>query len=296
MNSKLSSPSNHNNFFSTKNCLIILQITCAFIFIGRGYQHIFWDGPYRSILWDQELLEGFVNNYLNIDWKDFVESEIIGNRIQLFIKTIGVIFILSAFSVFGITSKNKWPVIVISTGVFFMALLAFASFKVRFYQIGEWFEFGTQVASPILLILFVKKKISVKKLIFIAKIAIAITFIGHGFYAFGYYPQPGGYVDMVINITGFSEDFVRPFLKVMGFMDFVVALLLFIPKTARPALIYCIVWGLLTAFARVVSYFNLDFPFTTLHQWLYQTVFRLSHGLLPLWVLCLISTKKIKSN
>jgi len=67
-------------------------------------------------------------------------------------------------------------------------------------------------------------------------------------------------------------------LKVAGVIDFIAAAALFIPALMRPAIWYCIVWGTLTAFARIVSNFSFDLPLDSLHQWLHETIFRLPHG------------------
>jgi len=58
--------------------------------------------------------------------------------------------------------------------------------------------------------------------------------------------------------------------------------------------VYCIFWGFLTAAARIVSLFDFDFALQTLHQSLHLTVYRLSHSLLPLWVL--VETLRMNTN
>ncbi len=282
------------SFLTKEKRFIILQVTCVVIFAGRAWQHLFWDAPFRSILWDQALLEDFVLRHLEMDWNEYATDVRIDNNIQRFIQCTGVLFALSAISVFTIKKYIKLSTGIITLGIFILMLTAFASFKTKFFQIGEWLEFGTQIFSPVIYLLLIHKILSHKKLITLAKIAISITFIGHGFYAFGYYPQPGNYVDMVINITGSQEDLVRAFLRLVGALDFTAAILIFIPNTNKPALVYCIFWGFLTAAARIVSLFDFDFALQTLHQSLHLTVYRLSHSLLPLWVL--VETLRMNTN
>jgi hypothetical protein len=207
------------------------------------------------------------------------------HRIQLGIKVIGSLLLLAAISTLAIKKIKKPAFVSIIIGVILLVILAFVTFKSKFFHVGEIFEFGIQIISPLILILIVQQKMEMSKILFFSKIAVAITFVGHGLYAFGFYPQPGNYIDMVITITGLSEDVTRSFLTAMGIIDFVVAIAIFRPfSISKYALLYCAAWGLLTAFARVVAGFNADFMLQTLHQWGFETIFRLAHGLIPLWI------------
>ena len=59
------------------------------------------------------------------------------------------------------------------------------------------------------------KKTGEAETVLYLKIAIALTFSAHGLYAIGYYPQPGVFVDMLINILHFSETTAKDFLFVL---------------------------------------------------------------------------------
>ncbi len=276
---------------SSSNFLFILQLACFLIFAGRAWQHWFWDGPYRSVLWDQALLKGLVEGVFGVDWGSYVTNPNTDKSIELVTRIIGFIYTLSAISVYMVFSKfRKLATFILSIGVGFLLMMAFISFKSRFFQLGEWMEFGIQIFSPILLLMIIKGNFKRKTLVFIGSLAVALTFIGHGLYAFGFYPQPGNYVDMVINIFGWQEDAVRQILRIAGFLDFIIAFLLFVPEVSRYALIYCVIWGTLTALARLVAGFDADFALSTLNQWTFETVYRLAHGILPLWLFLI--TKK----
>jgi len=283
------SPLKRNNY------VLILQLACFAIFAGRAWQHWFWDGPYRAVLWDEGLLKGFMEGVLGMDWTNYVTNPKTDQSIQFLTRSIGFIFSLSALSVFLVYSKySKYAKFMLGIGTFFIMILAFLSYKDRFFQLGEWLEFGIQFFSPIILLMFLSGKFKHQTLVFIGSFAVAITFIGHGFYAFGFYAQPGNYVDMVINIFGWPEDNVRIILRVAGFLDFIVALLLFVPEVSRYALIYCIIWGTLTALARLTAGFDMDFALSTLNQWTFETVYRLAHGLLPLWLFLTTQKESIR--
>ena len=117
--------------------------------------------------------------------------------------------------------------------------------------------------------------------------AIALTFFGHGLYAMGYHPLPDNFIDMTTSCIGINESQARTFLQVAGYLDFVVAIGIFIPKVDRHLLIYAAIWGGLTALARVVANFDPAFPGEWLAAWVHETAYRLPHaaGPLVLWML-----------
>ena len=99
------------------------------------------------------------------------------------------------------------------------------------------------------------------------------------------------FVDMVINIFQFSEVHAKLFLKIAGVLDFLVAILIFIPRISTYALLYAALWGGLTALARTWANFYWSFPLESLHQHLYETIYRLPHMLVPLAALCITAPR-----
>ncbi|MGB0523088.1 MAG: hypothetical protein ACPGJS_09015 [Flammeovirgaceae bacterium] len=260
-----------------------LALLCFFLFLGRSYQHLFWDAPYRTLLWDEAWLEGMVN-WFGLDWKSYVTSAQADRTIQLFIKLTGILYLVCALICLAMQNgrfKRLQPIL--KMGILSLAFLFFLTTKERFFHIGQFLEHSAQLISPILLLYLVNQKLSMEKFQRLLKIAIALTFSCHGLYAIGYYPRPGVFVDMTINIFGCSEAFAHQFLWWAGLLDFVVALFLFIPhpKFQKTAIYYTLIWGLVTALARTVAFVDWSFPLQTLHQNLYQTIFRLPHAGLP---------------
>uniref|UniRef100_UPI0025D60385 hypothetical protein n=1 Tax=Winogradskyella sp. TaxID=1883156 RepID=UPI0025D60385 len=117
------------------------------------------------------------------------------------------------------------------------------------------------------------------------KIAIACTFVAHGLFAMGLIYLPGYFVDMTIKILGVNETQATVFLYVVGVLDLITSVLIFIPKVAKYALLYMMFWGFATAFARLLAGFNSDFFSMSIHNNTFLVIYRLSHGLLPLIVL-----------
>ena len=84
-----------------QNILIIVQIAAVGLFIGRGWQHLYWDAPFRTLLWDENLMSGFVNNWLSMTWEDYVRDPTMDDNIQNLIKGFGVFYLfLAVLSVF----------------------------------------------------------------------------------------------------------------------------------------------------------------------------------------------------
>ena len=272
---------NNKSSFS-RNVIKTLSILCFLMFVGRAYQHLFWDAPYRTLLWEQDWLEGIVN-WFGLDWKTYVTS-VQGDRIiQLIVKMSGLLYLICGLICLAMQQgvfKKLQPIL--HLGILSLAFLFFLQTKEKFFHVGQFFEHTAQLVSPMLLLLIVNQKINRPQLSYFLKVAIALTFCCHGLYAIGYYPRPGVFVDMTINTFGCSEAFAHQFLWTAGLLDFVISALLFVPKTERFAIYYTLIWGAVTALARTTAFFDWTFPWQTLHQNLYQTIVRVSHGGLPL--------------
>ena len=117
------------------------------------------------------------------------------------------------------------------------------------------------------------------------KIAIAMTFAGHGLYAIGFHPVPGHFIDMTISILGVSESQARALILGAGILDLLAAASLFVPSLFRPALVYAACWGFLTAAARPVSLYFLDGDTWNQAYWFVEALCRVPHFALPLAVM-----------
>ena len=115
--------------------------------------------------------------------------------------------------------------------------------------------------------------------------ALSLCFIGHGAYALNIQSTPADFLSMTMNILSIEEDSARYFLFIFGTLDFVAALCIWLPikELKRTALIYMIIWGALTAFARPLGQPAIDLT-ERLVVWGPEMLWRLSHMLIPLWV------------
>ncbi len=273
-------------YFVTMKQTNLLKVSVFLIFLGRAWQHLFWDAPYRTFFWDESLLKPIIENWLGMNWTEYVTSSSTDNFIQTFIQCNGFLYLLAAVCTLLVTKSNKKLFgIPVYLGGISLVILSVLLAKEKFYHVAQFFEHSIQFGLPFVFLYTFSENYERSRLYFILKVLIAVTFVSHGLYAFGAYPVPGKFVDMVINIFGCSESFAITFLYLAGILDFILAVIIFIPKLAKYALIYAVIWGLLTAFARLVANFYWEFPLQTLHQNLYQVIFRVPHGLTPLMVL-----------
>ncbi|MDQ3192934.1 MAG: hypothetical protein M3Q58_15205 [Bacteroidota bacterium] len=281
MNVEIHESSSNNNFL----LILILKISCFFVFIGRAWEHIRWDPPYREILWDQMLLEGIVKGLTGMTWATYASSDRVDNVIQNGILAIGCFYVLCAISSLIISKKNtvvyKICKVILIIGALGLVLLAFLHYLGRFLEVGQFFEYAAQFGSPIFLLLAISGalKNSFKLLL---KGAIALTFICHGLYALGYYSTPGEWVDMIILSLNVSEQSAFSILYVAGILDIVFSVLLFIPGFTKPAAIYLVFWGVLTTISRIYANLYLDSILLILERYLHEVLYRLPHFLLPL--------------
>jgi len=264
----------------------ILRIAAFLVFLGRAYQHLVWDAPYRAILWDEALLKGIVENISNLTWNEYVTSLGVDNGIGIITKIIGVFYLLCAIAALKVkTTMKKVGKFFLIGGSFGLFILAILYCKEKFFHVGQFFEYMIQFISPIVLYLVLFTEVEFKKIRLIALIAIAFTFSCHGLYAIGYYPRPGSFVDMTLNTLPITEPTAHLMLKIAGILDFVVAIAIFIPKISYPALVYAFIWGGLTALARLAGHFHVEFLWNTFSQWTWEVLIRIPHALLPLFVL-----------
>ncbi len=267
-----------NSSIPSKKFSFLLQLLCMALFIGRAWQHFRWSTPYDAFFFDPAN-EGLMSFLSGMDWTTFLTSESTFVFLKYFQQGIGGFYLFMAFFVLAL--KKSWP-LWLSRGLLFFSsgllfLLALLYTKNQYFQLGQLLEYSVQCSLPLLLYYSVFFGLS-SRLLFWGRLALAATFVGHGLYAIGYYPQPGHFVQMFLSVLGCSETSAQQLLQLIGALDFVAAIGLFIPRIEKYALYYCISWGLITAIARLVANFYLDFYLESLDQWGWEVLVRLGHG------------------
>ena len=266
----------------------LVQWATIFVLLGRAYQHWFWDAPYRSLLWDQELMSPILERFFHVSWTEYAANIRIDQGITLVMKIIGSVFglgaIVAAFPRFF--PKRVWKLWLGLSA--WLVFLAFLYYKEQNYQFGQFIEYALQAATPLFFYVLMEKgelNISWGRWM---RVATALTFTGHGLYAVGFYPRPGHFTTMAINALNIPVDWANQFLWAAGILDFIAAawVLLIIPGRGY-ALAYCIFWGFLTSLARPWSNFFPELWAASLHQWLFEFIYRTPHFLIPMAILLL---------
>ena len=257
----------------------IIKITLVLLLLGRAIQHLFFDSPIRGILYSKHFVNP-VLQLLNINFNDYINSPNLDDSINTVIIIIGILFLtLSGLTLFLNQLNNTAKKIVLYFSCFMLVLIAFGYFKEKSLSIGQFFEYSAQMFLP--LFFLIKKQ---KQLIFF-KLAIGITFFCHGLYAIGYYPVPANFVQMIISSTNFNNEQAVVLLHLVGLLDFIFAIAIFIPKIEIPFLWYGVIWGFLTSFARIYTNVYVDFFSSTLFYWIYEFLVRIPHFIIPLYLI-----------
>lgn len=273
----------------------LFQISTIALLIGRGWQFIFKSSPFNAFLSHPTFMSPVLKYIYRTDWKEYLTNPAWGDFHSNVISGLGIYLWASVFIVLFIEQVPKW-IVKINLGSIFIILLflSFCYLINKGFQIGQFIEFALQFFTPLFLLFFcLKRDIQNKGFILFLKIATALTFIGHGLYAIGFHPRPGYFIDMIIKGFGTNESQAVLLLNIVGYLDLVCAVALFIPfhKLQKIALYYIIIWGFLTTFARVYSNFSFNLGWYSLKQWLPETLMRFPHFIIPIILLLLITKK-----
>lgn len=262
--------------------LFLLQISTAAVFLGRAYQHIFWEGPYRVLLWDEKWMGPLLKS-VGIQWSSYARNPLVLEVIESFSLFVGLFFLVCVYFSMSEEYHSRRRKYMLILGTFWLLLLASLYSKAKFYHVGQFLEYALQFGSPALLLLYHRKRTKISYS-FLVRLAIALTFICHGLYAFGYYPVPGNFMEMTVHILRVSDETAIWLLRSAGVVDFITAALLFFPhkKYWKIALYWMIPWGFFTALARIVAHWDWYEPLSTLHAWGFEFIYRFPHFLVPL--------------
>jgi hypothetical protein len=278
----------------SKQILLIIKISAFFVFFGRAYQLFYFGAPYRAIFWDETLMSPIVEDVFKETWYAYATSTRTHTFLTIFTNINSFLLLIAGFiSLFWSSIKAvKLKRIVLKIGLLSLVFLGICVAKDKRNDYFQLFEMCLQFCVPLVLLFQNKfELLPIKNLNFWLKIAISLTFIPHGLYAMGAIYLPGNFIDMTIQILAVSEIQAKYILFVVGFLDVLFSILIFIPnKLNRYILVYFTFWGFVTAFARIVAGFNADFLQSSIHNLSFLTIYRLPHGFIPLAVLLIENT------
>jgi len=263
---------------------ILFLVSAALALAGRSYQHLLFEGPYRAFFLDEHYFGYWQELFSEQSWLDFVNSHLVDQRIRIYTRVMGILWLATAVAFLffrRLSAKVSWSLAILSSlGLLFYGACSYLNMG---YQSAQWIEHAAQILMPVLAVWVQGDRSAGTAWLLVAKVAIALTFIGHGLYAMGYFPVPGNFVYMTHTILGTSDEVSKDFLYVAGILDLLAAALLFVPRADRIALLYCALWGFLTALARPVTYLLPNHLFwLTVHQTTFEFLVRIPHFMLPL--------------
>lgn len=280
--------------------VLLFSLAAAGTLFGRAWQHLRWDAPFRALLWDENLLSGLLAT-LGVTWSEWVSSPAVETAIQGTIRGFGGFYLVAGIVALSARrfsasapidpparpAKRVNPFIRWSLGLATaaLALLALLYWKDKAYQIGQLIEYSLQVGAPLFL-LWSLRGLSDREW-WLIRLAIALTFVGHGLYAVGFHPRPGVFLQMTMSGLGLDQEGATTLLLLAGWLDFAAAALILLPQRSlvRAGLYYCFGWGLLTTLARIWSNYDLYGWESLLDRWVWESLYRLPHFLVPLAVL-----------
>lgn len=239
-----------------------LQAILLFLVVGKLWQFVRWDAP-------------LFYHFAGSDWSLFLRT--------FACTTLG----LTLIGIF-LDKKPQLPAFLrnlLWSSTVILALNAYLSFVYKGYQLPQLIELSIQWSLPLFYLLFRRQNdYPSRNLIRWMKVAISLTFLGHGLYALGIPVLPGNFVNMTTSILGISPVQAEQFLFVAGGLDMLVCVGIWLPSLSRWSLLYAAFWGLTTALARVIAHVEIADMVGSLDRWLPEMLFRIPHGGLPLWL------------
>lgn len=256
----------------------LLSLATAGLFLGYAWIGVFFDFPFREVLWNEALMSSLLFTF-GIDWTWWVSAEGINAYmpgIQLF---LSILLMLGFIGV--IWSKLPFRRVWVMSSAVIVWLILLLGWPGHNFTIGYLMEIALRAGTP-LLWLWQDGARGKSRGFTLAKWIIAATFIGHGLYALNYYPRPGAFVNWTSAGLGLSESASILVLNTVGILDLISAVLLLLPKPSWSlplAMIWLTPWGILTTTARLWSNSAYEEWSYLLLRWTPEVLIRLPHVL-----------------
>lgn len=270
---------------SDRSLLLILRIAAFLCFAGWTWGHLYWEGPYGVLFW-QDGSFAFAEK-LGISWETFVGTGANDGIIQKGIGWIGWLYFACAILCLTVRKNSRLQMLGLLGGSFLLLVLVYAKFLKAQKQLPMLVEHGGQILVPILLVSALYFGVRHRATVILAIVAFITTFAGHGAYAIGWWPTPSNFFAMTSVILGTEHDATIAILRIAGALDFLICIGIFIPLLRIPSALYGVFWGFVTALARPVSGMSTDLLYWGADQFLHEFVLRAPHYLIPLYLVLL---------
>ncbi|MEO0448249.1 MAG: hypothetical protein AAF191_19460 [Verrucomicrobiota bacterium] len=263
--------------------ILILRLGAFLCFAGWTWVHLYWEGPYGVLLW-QESTFAFAER-LGVSWDAFVGTGANDGFVQRWIGRVGWLYLVCTLLTLTVRKGSHVQIAGLFAGSGLLVFLSYAKYVSAKHQLPMFIEHGGQMLMPVLLALALSLGVRHRATVITAMVAFVMTFAGHGAYALGTpYPTPANFYAMTSVILRLDQDLATLFLRIAGILDVVVCVGIFLPFLRRPSALYAAVWGFLTALARPVAGMSTDLLYWGADQYLHEFVLRAPHYLIPLYL------------
>lgn len=267
---------------SDGSLLLVLRGAALLCFTGWTWGHLYWEGPYGVLLWQDSTYE--LAGRLGISWGEFVGTGADDGWLQRWVSRIGWLYLGFTVLTVSVRKSSYVQMAGLLAGSGMLAVLSYSKYVAAQNQLPMLMEHGGQVLAPALLVAALALGVRHRVTVAIAIAAVITTFAGHGAYAIGWWPTPGNFYAMISLTLGVEYETATNLLRCAGVLDFAVCLLLFVPRLRRSAAAYAAIWGFLTAVARPVAGMSWELNYWGADQFLHEVVLRAPHYLIPLYL------------
>lgn len=219
------------------------------------------------------------------------EHKVFNENLSHFISSY-VFFIF--FCLFFYSFKiNNFKTIHLSFYLIAVALIlieSFILFKKSGFLPEQLLEHALKIMLPLMGVFVLNRGELTTKTLVVLKILIACTFLGHGIYALGVHYIPRNFISMSTTILRLDKTNAQNFLFLVGALDILAAIGIFFKGISqKSAFIYMILWGLITAFARIVYGSMVSTESMEFLYYFSNAIYRIPNGLIPLFLFNAIS-------
>lgn len=253
--------------------LILIQWSTVLLLLGKGLLHFSSSMPYDLVFENGKILSQIFGFLLLV-------FSIIAVFVPLIAKKIGFKWLYLFFIPSGILFVNSFCSLVKSN-----------------YYPEQMVEHALQITLPLILIYtFISQLKNIKQFTLILHITIALTFIGHGCFALGVHILPDHFIEMTSNSLYMTVEQSTTFLFIIGLLDVLLSIALFVPTLRKNVIWYFVIWGLLTSIARTWYVLGDGITLDLMLVNLPKTIYRLPHGLIPLALVWIYPTFQKRRN
>lgn len=275
----------------------LIQLAFSITAFGYAFMHFFYRGFNIWKIYAGSFVKYICRN-VNIPMTEIFDKGQPTKAYLAFLTISGSILLIAGlFSLFQQRLSKSWiPIAKTFYGLagFFIILHAFSAFVESKLHYNVLFEYTVRIALPFLCIFLLSNwssNKSQKLQKYWLPLIIGLTFFAHGLYALRFFPIPQNFLMMTANILKTPRGTTFNLLYIVGFIDIILLIGIFIKRLQKPFIYYAIIWGFLTALARLVAYYNPSNLEMYLTLWIPEFLIRSGHYLLPFALLLLIRQK-----